>query len=109
MNKNAHDDIKQIKAWHCIDHRLLFNNLVSSLDKRGIRENALLEKLDGEGSINVRKLLVDSTKKKDVYVARQREKEEFERRLNNAMIASADQGRRSGRLANVAKVSSICT
>lgn len=109
MNKNAHDDIKPIKSWHCIDHRPLFDNLISSLDKRGIRENALLEKLDGEGSINVRRLLVDSTKKKDIYVARQREEEEFERRLNNALIASADQGRRSGRLANVAKVSSICT
>lgn len=105
MNRNPHGDIQQIKSWHCIDQRSLFDNFVASLDKRGIRENALLEKLTGEGSVNVRRLLVDSAKKKDIFAARQREEEDFERRLNNAMIASADRGRRSGRLANGAKVS----
>ncbi len=105
INRSPHDDIQKVKSWHCIDHRPLFDNFISSLDNRGIRENELLEKLTGDHSTNIRKLLVDTTKKKDIFAAREREEEELERRLTNAMIANAEQGRRSGRLAGVAEVS----
>jgi len=103
MNRSGKDEINQIKSWSCIDHKCLFDDFLSSLDTRGIRESALAEAIGGNGGANMRRHLSDSNKKNSLILARKREEEDFERRLNNALIASADQGRRSGRLANSAK------
>jgi len=104
MNKNTQDDMTQVKSWHCIDSKLLFDEFISSLDVRGVRESSLFEDISGvNGGSNLKKYLTDSNKKNNLLLARKREEEDFERRLNNALIASADQTRRSGRLASVAK------
>lgn len=105
MNKSASDGIQEVKSWHCIDYKTLFDSFTSSLDTRGIRESALYEAMVGVGGSGLKRYLSDSDKKNALILARKREEEEFERRMNNALIASADQGRRSGRLASVAKVS----
>ena len=106
MNRNAQDSILLTKSWHCIDHKSTFDEVNSTLDLRGVREYALHETLIGtSGGPNLKRYLSDNNKKNSLIQARKREEEAFERRLNNALIASADQGRRSGRLANVAKVS----
>ncbi len=105
MNRSGKDEINQIKSWSCIDHKGLFDDFLSSLDTRGVREAALAEEIGGNGGASLKRHLSDSNKKNSLMLARKREEDDFERRLNNALIASADQGRRSGRLANSAKVS----
>ncbi len=105
MNRNPHEVINQGKSWHCIDYKPVFDNFVNSLDIRGVRENALYDFMVGSSSSGLKRHLSDCDKKNAMLAARRREEEDFERRLNNALIASAEQGRRSGRLASVAKVS----
>ena len=105
INKNSNKELQQGKSWHCIDNKTLFDNFVSSLDIRGVRENALYDSMVGSGGSGLKRFLSDSDKKNGLLLARKREEEDFERRLNNALIGSAELGRRSGRLASVAKVS----
>jgi hypothetical protein len=107
VNKNSQDQIWQTKSWHCIDHKPLFDDLVSSLDVRGVRESALYEEMIGNGGVSIKRYLSDSSKKNSLLLARKREEEDFERKLNNALVASENQARRSGRLANSAKVSDL--
>lgn len=108
-NKAQNDPFNEIKTWHCIDSKPLFECFVSSLDVRGIRENALYDQLVGEsGSSSLKRNLYDSNLKETIIAAYQRQQAEIERRLDNAMIKSAESTRRSGRLANTSKVSSQC-
>ena len=109
MNKMQNDSFNEIKSWHCIDNKPLFDAFASSLDVRGIRENDLYEQLVGEsGSSSLKRNLYDSNRKETIISAYQRQQADLERRLDNAMIASAESTRRSGRLANTSKVSSNC-
>lgn len=105
MNRNVNDELHHGKSWHCIDHKSLFDTFTTSLDVRGVREAALQEYITNYGGSGIRRYLSDNNKKIGLIAARRREEEDFARRMNNALIASADQGRRSGRLASVAKVS----
>jgi len=105
MNKDQNDGFNDVKSWHCIDSKPLFDSFTSSLDIRGIRENNLYDELMGEsGASSLKRNLYDSNRKDNLIAARDRQKEDLERRLDNAMIASAESTRRSGRLANSAKV-----
>jgi len=104
MNRTQNDPFNEIKTWHCIDSKPLFDAFASSLDVRGIRENDLYEQLVGEsGSSSLKRNLYDSNRKETIISAYQRQQAELERRLDNAMIASAESTRRSGRLANTSK------
>lgn len=107
INKSPSDPFNEVKSWHCIDSKTLFDSYVSSLDIRGIRENNLYEQLMGEtGASSLKRYLYDSNKKENLTSSYERQKAELERRLDNALIANMESTRRSGRLANTAKVSS---
>lgn len=89
------------RSWHAIDTKPLFDQFLQSLDKRGQREDELLKSLSG---LSIRRRLLDEKKENTRASAREREKEELERRLQNARTAcDADDGRRSGRLAGMAR------
>jgi hypothetical protein len=106
MNKFPNDPFNEVKSWHCIDSKALFDSYVSSLDIRGIRENNLYEQLMGDsGASSLKRYLYDSNKKESLTSSYERQKAELERRLDNALIANMESTRRSGRLANTAKVS----
>ena len=84
-------------TWHVIDTKPLFEQFLSSLDKRGRRENELLERLN-EG---IGRKLQDDKQENSRSAGREREKQGLLRRIENARSAcDADDGRRSGRLAN---------
>lgn len=84
-------------TWHVIDTKPLFEQFLSSLDKRGKRENDLLEHLN-EG---LGRKLQDDKQENSRSVGRERERQGLLRRIENARSAcDGDDGRRSGRLAN---------
>jgi len=96
-----------VYSWHIIDTKELFDDYVASLDVRGVRQHNLREQMVGTaGSTSLRRFLRDANHRELVIAARQREIEEFERRLQNAKLkcdAEEFGGRRSGRLAPNAK------
>jgi hypothetical protein len=96
-----------INSWHIIDSKGLFDDYVSSLDIRGVRQHDLYEEMMGpSGSSSLRRFLRDANYKEAMIATRQREIEEFERRLENAKVKCDVEelgGRRSGRLAPNAK------
>ena len=102
---NAIDDITD--SWHMIDTKALFDDYVSSLDIRGIRQHHLYEEMMGSsGSTSLRRFLRDDNHKELLVAARKREIDDFERRLENAKVKCDMEdfgGRRSGRLAPNAK------
>jgi hypothetical protein len=109
IEKNGIQGGETAKSWHIIDNEVLFEEFVSSLDIRGIREFKLHGKISGDGGGENIKRLLSNNKKTALIAARQREEEIFNRRLNNAMIACASEeaaatGRRSSRLKTGAKV-----
>ena len=84
-------------TWHVVDTKPLFEQFLSSLDKRGRRENELLERLN-EG---LGRKLQDDKQEISRSVGRERERQGLLRRIENARSAcDGDDGRRSGRLAN---------
>ncbi len=98
----------EVKSWHCIDSKPLFDSFVSSLDVRGIRENKLFDELVGDTNSSSRKRnLYDSNRKTNLIASYKKQEAELNRRLDNAMIAKAESSRRSGRLATTAKVSTL--
>jgi len=104
VNRSPIDPFNEVKSWHCIDSKTLFDSYVSSLDIRGVRENNLYEQLMGEsGASSLKRYLYDSNKKESLTSSYERQKAELERRLDNALIANMESTRRSGRLANTAK------
>jgi hypothetical protein len=108
MNKSQNDPFCEVKSWHCIDSKALFECFTSSLDIRGVREHNLYEQLMGEsGASSLKRHLYDSNKKENMTAAYERQKAELERRLDNALIANLESTRRSGRLANTAKVCKV--
>mmetsp|Transcript_21852 Transcript_21852/g.30686 ORF Transcript_21852/g.30686 Transcript_21852/m.30686 type:complete len:1406 (+) Transcript_21852:73-4290(+) len=93
-------------SWHVIDTKGMFQKYISSLDVRGIRESDLYDELyEGYGMMTLKRSLYDDNKRRNLLYARQKEEEEFQRRLANAKLACEDEasGRRSGRLAVAAK------
>lgn len=90
--------INPVSSWHFIDTKPLFDQLLSSLDTRGTRENELYEVCDNMTIL--RRRLHDEKKETTRAAMRIREKEELERRVENARSAcDIEDGRRSGRLA----------
>lgn len=89
-------------SWHVIDTKPLYEQFLSSLDGRGIRENEAIVELS---LLTVLKRnLLDEKKENTRAQARVREMEALERRLENAKSAcDAEDGRRSGRLAGMAQ------
>ncbi|KAL7522817.1 hypothetical protein ACHAWX_007527 [Stephanocyclus meneghinianus] len=88
-------------SWHFIDTKSLFDQFLSSLDTRGIRENELYS-VSSNLTI-LKRRLQDEKKDNTRAAARVREKEALERRLENARTAcDGEEGRRSGRLAGQA-------
>ena len=86
------------RSWHFIDTKALFDQFLGCLDTRGTRENELFEACSTLTVLKRR--LLDDKGENTRASAREREKEELERRLHNARAAcSGDEGRRSGRLA----------
>ena len=109
IEKNGIQGGETVKSWHIIDNRFLFEEFVSSLDIRGIRESKLHCKISGDGEMSNIKRLLSNNKKNALICARQRDEEDFNRRLNDAMIACASEeaaaiGRRSSRLKTGAQV-----
>ena len=95
----------EVKTWHCIDSKPLFESFISSLDVRGVRENNLHNELVGDTALfSIKRNLYDSDRKTTLIAAYKRQESELNRRLDNAMIAKAESSRRSGRLATTAKV-----
>ena len=88
-------------SWHFIDTKALFEQFLDCLDIRGTRENELYE-VSSTLTVLKRKLQ-DDKKENTRAVARIREREALEKKLENARTAcDAEEGRRSGRLAGQA-------
>jgi hypothetical protein len=99
--KNLGADLTPFSSWHFIDTKPLFEQFLDSLDDRGQREDETL-KICSNLTMLKRRLL-DEKKENNRAAAREREKEELERRWENAKSAcDAEDGRRSGRLAGIA-------
>jgi len=95
-------EVIPFSSWHIIDTKPLFEQFMASLDDRGQREDEVL-KICSNLTV-LKRRLQDEKKEKTGAVAREREKEELERRLENARSAcDAEDGRRSGRLAGMAQ------
>ena len=91
-------DFRYHKAtWHILDKKSVFDAFLDSLDVRGKREAALHEAMKP-----LRRHLFDDIKIKLDQKAALREKEELQRRLENAKL-KCDFGRKSGRLAGKAE------
>jgi len=89
-------------SWHMIDTKPLFEQFLASLDDRGHREDEVLRICSNLTILKRR--LQDEKKENTRAMARERDMEELERRLGNARSAcDADDGRRSGRLAGMAR------
>jgi histone H1/5 len=84
-------------VWHFIDKKSVFDAYLESLDVRGKREAALHEAMQP-----LRRHLFDDIKVKSAQNAALREKEDLQRRLENAKL-KCEAGRRSGRLAGKAE------
>jgi hypothetical protein len=99
--KNLGADFTPFSSWHFIDTKPLFEQFLDSLDDRGQREDETLKICSNLTMLKRR--LQDDKKENNRAAAREREKEELERRLENAKSAcDAEDGRRSGRLAGIA-------
>mmetsp|Transcript_2102 Transcript_2102/g.3894 ORF Transcript_2102/g.3894 Transcript_2102/m.3894 type:complete len:1326 (+) Transcript_2102:117-4094(+) len=98
--KRLHLTLNPNSSWRVIDTKSLFDQFLGGLDIRGIRENELFNYCSGLTIL--KKKLHDETKDKSRAAMRSREKEDMERRVENARNACADDGRRSGRLAAMA-------
>lgn len=95
-------EMTPFSSWHVIDTKPLFQQYLESLDDRGNREDETL-KICSNLTILKRRLL-DEKKENTRVMAREREKEQLERRLENAKSAcDAEDGRRSGRLVGIAQ------
>lgn len=95
-------EMTPFSSWHVIDTKPLFEQFLMSLDKRGNREDETLS-ICSNLTI-VKRRLLDEKKENTRVVAREREKEELQRRLENAKSAcDAKDGKRSGRLAGIAQ------
>lgn len=100
--KSLGPELTPFSNWHFIDTKPLFEQFISSLDDRGQRENETLQ-ICSNITVLKRKLL-DDKNVNNRALAREREKEGLERRLENAKSAcDAEDGRRSGRLAGMAQ------
>jgi len=89
-------------VWHFIDTKSLFEQYVGSMDRRGTREREALE-VCNDLTLLKRKLQ-DDKESNSRELARKKEKEDLERRLENAKSAcDAEDGRRSGRLVGLAQ------
>ncbi|KAL7541018.1 hypothetical protein ACHAXR_010562 [Thalassiosira sp. AJA248-18] len=100
--KSLGPELTPFSNWHCIDTKPLFEQFLASLDDRGQRENETMQICSN--LITLKRRLQDDKKENTRAVAREREKEEIERRLENAKNAcDAEDGRRSGRLAGMAQ------
>jgi histone H1/5 len=88
-------------SWHFIDTKPLFEQFIGCLDVRGTREHELYEV---SSTLTILKRNLQDDKKDNARpMARAREKEALEKRLENARTAcDAEEGRRSGRLAGQA-------
>ena len=84
-------------TWQLLDKKSVFDSFLESLDVRGKRECALHEVMKP-----LRRHLFDDIKIKQDQKASLREKEELQRRLENAKL-KCDFGRKSGRLAGKAE------
>lgn len=94
-------ELTPFSAWHAIDTKPLFEQFLESLDSRGQRENEALAICSNLTILKRR--LQDERSDNTRAAAREREKEDLERRLMNAKNAcDAEDGRRSGRLATMA-------
>jgi hypothetical protein len=99
--KNIGAELTPFSSWHFIDTKPLFEQFLESLDDRGQREDETLKICSSLTMLKRR--LQDDKKENNRAAAREREKEELERRLENAKSAcDAEDGRRSGRLAGIA-------
>lgn len=94
-------ELTPFSTWHFIDSKPLFEQFLESLDSRGQRENETLAVCSNLTILKRR--LQDEKNDNTRAAAREREKEDLERRLINAKNAcDAEDGRRSGRLAGIA-------
>lgn len=90
-------------SWHVIDNRSTFEQVTASLDIRGHRENDLYETLIGPtGAIkSLNRHLIDDMKEQNAIANRNKERDELERKRQNAILACKQEegggGRRSGR------------
>lgn len=90
-------------SWHAIENRSVFDQFVASLDIRGNRENDLYETMVGPAGANksLKRHLVDDIKEQSVIANRKKDREELERKRQNAILACKLEeeggGRRSGR------------
>ena len=84
-------------SWHMIDKKSLLDKYLASLDTRGKRESNLHQQLHP-----LRRFLFDDIKELQDKKALLREKEELQRRLENAKL-KCEVGRKSGRLAGKAE------
>jgi len=99
--KNIGAELTPFSSWHFIDTKPLFEQFLESLDDRGQREDETLKFCSSLTLLKRR--LQDDKKENNRPAAREREREELERRLENAKSAcDAEDGRRSGRLAGIA-------
>ena len=104
VNSNSQIADRNLSTWHAVETKSIYDSYVSSLDKRGVRENALYE---GLSSVGARKNLFDDVKELNDRKAAQRRLQDAERRLENARLAvkaEDESGRRSGRLASLAQL-----
>jgi len=100
--KSLGPEMVPFRSWHIIDTKPLFEQFLASLDDRGQREDELLRVCSNLTILKRR--LQDEKKENTRALAREREEEELERRLENARSAcDAEDGRRSGRLAGMAR------
>lgn len=100
--KSLGENLTPMSTWHFIDTKSLYEQFLESLDKRGQRENETL--LICQDLIILKRRLQDDKGPNTRAIAREREKEDLERRLENAKNAcDAEDGRRSGRLAGMAQ------
>jgi len=113
-DKNLPPDVLMKKyAWHVIETKSLFDAYTSSLDTRGKRENNLYDELVGPagGHYSLKRGLYDDLKEQSEKAARLRQREDLDRRLENARIAcqaeEEEGGRRSGRLQSKAQVREV--
>ena len=100
--KNIGAEFTPFSSWHFIDTKSLFDQFMESLDVRGVREKETFEMCTHHVTA-FRRRLQDDKRENNRAAVRVREKEELERRLENAQSAcDAEDGRRSGRLAGIA-------
>ncbi|KAL7553348.1 hypothetical protein ACHAWF_016624 [Thalassiosira exigua] len=103
--KSLGPELIPFSSWHSIDTKPLFQQFLDSLDERGEREYDTIEALEVGSGLTILKRHLQSDKKENTRAAaRDREKEDMKRRLENAKAScNVNGGKRSGRLAGVAQ------